>query len=143
MRSVATKAERAAAKNRLEDAAGNLMRAGTEDGIASIIRDDIAFIEARPDMASTGQYKVVLSRLHSRLGEVEGRAAAYRESAATSFSIAEALEDRTSSELLLLRYRDGLGWDEVAERLGYCGDYVRGNLHHKALAAYAEALKMG
>ena len=38
-----------------------------------------------------------------------------------------------SSRLLKLRYRDCMKWDDVADSMGYTGDYVRGELRERAL----------
>ena len=47
--------------------------------------------------------------------------------------------DPLCSELLQLRYLEGLPWARIAEAMVYTDNYVTGNLHRKALEEYAEA----
>lgn len=47
--------------------------------------------------------------------------------------------DPLCSELLQLRYLEGLQWARIAEAMVYTDNYVTGNLHRKALEEYAEA----
>ena len=48
-------------------------------------------------------------------------------------AVIDAVQDPVCHKLLTLRYLCFRSWEEIAERMGYSSDHVRGYLHRQAL----------